>query len=169
MAKLKQPKRDIPIWLWRLFLEKERNIVSMFESEGWIKPFENSEDRKFDNIILTDLGQSISKSNIPIITEEYVAKFKNIFPKRKGSFEQIRQKLIRLIMMYPGLTLSKILQLAEKYVRESSDPRYTVEPGYFIFKREPDGTERCLIGGMYEDETFDSTQTVSQTSSKFLD
>ena len=150
MSNLKNRKKQIPEFLWKLIKHKERSIVGILESDGLVKLEDPSLPKSFDNIILTDKGTN-QIGTIPIITDAYITAFKTVFPKRGGNKAQLRDKLVKVLSETPGLTLDKILELANKHV-SSKDSEFTMYATYFIYKTDINKVTSSELLSMWEDE-----------------
>jgi hypothetical protein len=151
MSNLKNRKKQIPEFLWKLMKHKERSIVGILESDGLVKLQDPSLPKSFDNIILTDKGTN-QVGSIPIITDAYISTFKSIFPKGGGNKSQLRDKLIKVLSETPGLTLDKILELAKKHVANTSDPKFSMQATYFIYKTDVNKITSSELLSLWEDE-----------------
>lgn len=152
MSKINKPtSKRINYSLWELIKHREQSIVGIFESAGLVELIDPKAPKSFDNMVLTDLGKG-NFSEVPIITDAYIDRYKSIFPNRNGNRSAIRTRLTVLLTENSELTLDTILKLAEKYVKREEYPRSAL---YYLNKNVVGSGEVSDLLSDWENETSD--------------
>jgi len=125
--------------LEKLLRYLEPQITGLLTANGLIE----KNAKKFSEIKLTQKGRSISGFSDPIITEEWLKEWKNMWPVNyRGTTSAIREKLNRFLMEH-DVQLEEIISATEHWLMENKTPYHGSAQNFFYKKESGVEVSRC--------------------------
>lgn len=122
--------------------ELQKRIVSILLSREIVELKLPEKGALFSNITLTDEGKILIDQTV--ITEEFVAEYRNLFPPgKKGDLNGVTTKLQGLFTEV-DVSEEDVMNATQLYLSEITDEKYCMQADYFI-EKTTDGTLRQAI------------------------